>query len=107
MPVDRMEKIDELVRNELSLLIRELFPDQFASITQVKVSKDLSYAKVWVSGVPNPEEIVKLCKENSKKIRNELAGKIELRRVPQFHFVADNTEAEADKIEKLIREIKE
>lgn len=107
MVVSRMEKIDELIKNQLSLEIRRLFPDQFFSVTQVRASKDLSYAKVWISAVDQLEEVVKLCQQNSNLIRRNLAKTIELRKMPQLHFVADKTEMEADKIEKLIKEIKE
>lgn len=107
MVVNRMEKIDELVRNEISLQIRELLPDRFISVTQVHVSKDLSYAKVWVSSVDKLEEIVKYCRQNSSLIKKNLAAKIQLRKIPSLNFVADNTENEADKIEKLIKSIKD
>lgn len=107
MIVNRMEKIDELIKNELALEIRELFPEKFISITQVRVSKDLGYAKVWISTTIELEEVVKLCHEKSSQIRKDLSKKVHLRKMPKLHFVADYTAAEADKIERLIRKIED
>ncbi len=106
MVVSRMDKIDELIKNELSLEVRKLFPDLFISVTQVRVSKDLSYAKVWVSALDQTKEASDLCRKESKEIRKSLSGRVELRRIPKFHFVPDYTEEEASKIDKLIEETK-
>lgn len=107
MTANRMDKVDELIKNEVSLLLREFFPEEIISVTQVKASKDFSYAKIWVSSVKNIDDTVKKCQTKSSEIRKELAEKIELRRIPSLHFVPDKTEDEADRIEKLIKEIKE
>lgn len=107
MVVSRMEKIDELVKNELSREVRELFPDYIISITQVHVTKDLSFAKIWVSALDKTEEAAKLCQKESKEIRKNLAGRVELRKFPELHFVPDFTGEEASKIDKLIEQIKE
>lgn len=107
MVTNRMEKIDELVKNEISSILRVTFPDEFISVTQVHVSKDLSFAKVWVSSIKDIDETVKRCKKINKQVKDELAHKIELRKVPNLYFVPDKTEIEASKIEKLIKESKE
>jgi len=107
MVVSRMDKIDELVKNEMSKEVRELFPDVIMSITQVNISKDLSNAKVWVSALDRTKEAAKLCQNESFIIRKKLAGKLELRRIPQFHFVPDFTGEEASKIDRLIEKIKD
>lgn len=87
--------------------MRELFPDIIMSITQVHVSKDMSNAKVWVSALDRTEEAAKLCQRESFLIRKDLANKLELRRIPQFHFIPDFTGEEASKIDKLIEKIKD
>jgi len=107
MVVNRMQKIDELIRNRISLEIRELFPDRFVSVSQVNVSKDLNYAKVWISSVEDIDETVKLCQEHRNELRKDLANNVEIRKVPKLHFVADKTSIEADKIDRLIKQTKD
>lgn len=101
-----MDKIDELIKNEISIEVRGLFPDIIISVTQAHVSKDLSHAKVWVSAIDRTDLAVKLCQSESKQIRKELAGRVVLRKIPEIHFVPDHTGDEASKIDKLIEETK-
>lgn len=106
MPTNRMQKFDELITRELAIELQSRFPDKIFSLTQVHVSKDLSFAKVWVSSVFEPEELVSSFKAEAKEIRSVLAKKIVARRVPSLYFVTDMTEEKAQKIENLISEIK-
>lgn len=102
----RMDKIDELVKREIAVILQRLFPDFITTVTQVKISKDLSFGKIWISSSGDDEELVNLCKHEAKAIRQKLAHNLVLRRVPYIQFVLDRTEKEADKIENLIKETK-
>lgn len=103
----RMDEINELIRKELALLIQRNFPDFLVSVTQVKVSKDLSYAKVWISSLTDPEKVVRQLQKEAGSFRKTMAGKVILRRVPSLHFVADLTGVEANKIDRLLQDIKD
>jgi len=107
MVTTRMQKFDELILREVSLEVQKRFPSEIISITQVHVSKDLSFAKVWLSAVQNIDNTVKEAQKQSSEIRKALAKKIIARRVPNIHFVADKTEEHAQKIENLLSEIKD
>ncbi len=106
MANDRMEQINELVKRALSEILQQELPDFFMSVTEVKTSKDLSYAKIWISAIQNEEQIVKECEKKGKEIRMQLSQKIKLKTTPYLHFVLDKTEKEAAKIDKLIEESK-
>ena len=103
---ERMPQVDELVKQEIAKIILRLFPDEFVTVTQVHVTKDLAFAKVWVSSFKDINTVVKKCESKAKEIRQILSGKLSLRRVPSLHFVPDETEEKADKIEKMLNEIK-
>ena len=105
MVTNRMQKIDKLIFRELSSELLRLFPDRFFSLTQVHVSKDLSFAKVWVSSRVEPEKLVEEFQSIASDLRKTLAKKVIARRVPSLYFVADLTEEKAEKIDKLISEI--
>lgn len=106
MVVSRMDKINELVKNEISSEVRRLFPDMIISVTQADVSKDLSHAKIWVSALDRTEEAAKECQKEVFQIRKTLAKKADLRKTPEIHFVPDFTSEEASKIDKLIEKTK-
>jgi ribosome-binding factor A len=106
MANDRMDQVDKLVKKDVAVILQRLFPEYIVAVTQVKVSKDLSFSKIWIAGSGDTEELLKLVKREAKEIRRELAKKLVLRRIPYLQFILDNTELEADKIEKLFLEIK-
>ena len=105
MVTNRMQKFDELILQELSKELLSRFPDNIFSLTQVHVSKDLSFAKVWVSSIKDPTLLVKEFNDISKDLRKELSVKVIARRVPAIHFVVDDTEEKAEKIDNLFREL--
>lgn len=106
MVTSRMQQFDELIQREISTEIRELFPDQIISVTQVHVSKDLAFAKVWISSIHNIEEIVKKCNLEAKIMRKHLSQRVIARRVPRLYFVSDLTEEKASRIDELFKQLK-
>jgi ribosome-binding factor A len=101
-----MKKFDELILREVSKELRNLFPDDFTSITQVHVSKDLSFAKVWISAVNDIDTKVEKYKRHAIEIKRVLAKEVVARKVPSLYFVADKTEEKAAHIDRLIDEAK-
>jgi ribosome-binding factor A len=77
------------------------------SITRVRVSPDLSFAKVYISIFPplNQEDILKAIQEHSSKIRFDLGQKVrsQLRIVPDIAFHIDDSLDYIDKIDKLLK----
>lgn len=104
---NRMPQVNELVKQYLSILILQHIPGKIISVTEVSVSKDLSYAKVWVSATEDVDAVVAQCQSNAALFQRELAGKLTLRRVPKLHFVADKSGESVDKIEGLLKKIKD
>lgn len=102
---NRMEKIDEIVKREVAQSIFELFPGQIISVTATDVSKDLSYAKIWLRSIGNIEYILTECQEQSREITRRLAQKLKTRRVPKLTFLADKSAEKVDRIEELLNQI--
>jgi ribosome-binding factor A len=77
------------------------------SITRVRVSPDLSFAKVYISIFPaeNQDVIFTSIKEHSNRIRFELGQKVrsQLRIVPDIVFHIDDSLDYIDKIDKLLK----
>lgn len=78
------------------------------TITGCKVSRDLSYAKVYFTSLNNMDKkrLVKEVNEASSFIRGELAQRIELRHTPILEFVYDESIEYAQNIENIIKDIK-
>jgi ribosome-binding factor A len=74
------------------------------SVTKVKVTSDLSLAKVYLSIFPNDKalEYFENLKENRFKLRHDLSQKMknQLRRIPELNFYLDDSLDYIETIEK-------
>lgn len=77
------------------------------SVTTVRVSSDLSYAKIYVSIFPSDrsESVMKSLEENNKSIRFTLGRKIgkQMRMIPELRFFVDDSLDYVDKIDSLLK----
>lgn len=77
------------------------------SVSKVKVTVDLSVAKVYLSIFPNnkAKELIEGIRSNASLIKHELAQrtKNQLRRMPQLEFFIDDSLEYIDKIEKSLK----
>jgi ribosome-binding factor A len=111
MESTRQKKVSRLIQKELAdIFLRkgnEFAHGKLVSITRVRVSPDLSFAKVYISIFPatNQEHILHSMKEHSSKIRFDLGQKIrsQLRIVPDIAFHIDDSLDYIDKIDKLLK----
>ena len=94
---NRQGRIDEEFRKELSQLIsfelKEPSVTGMVSVTKVKVTPDLKYAKVSVSilNSKNVKETLAGLKKSSGFLRSELAKRINLRNTPEITFILDDS----------------
>ena len=102
MPTNRrQDQLGQVITRELSDLMRMRMKDPrigFASITAVEVTKDLSYAKVFVSVMGTPEEqreTMRGLRHASGFLRHELAQRLTIRHVPELTFQLDESIARA------------
>ncbi|MBL4930882.1 MULTISPECIES: 30S ribosome-binding factor RbfA [Clostridium] len=108
-------RINEEVKKIISSLIQYEIKDPrmsaMVSVTDVNVTKDLRYAKVFVSIFTNNEEekkaTLQALKSASGFIRRELGHKINLRYTPEVLFEEDSSISNGMYIDSLIEKIKE
>lgn len=77
------------------------------SVTKVKVTPDLKYAKVYVS-ILNPksvEETMKGLKESAGFIRSQVAKTVNLRITPELVFEYDDSIEHGEKIDNILKQI--
>ena len=108
---NRMGRIDEEYRKELSQIISYDLKNSnvtgMISVTKVKVTTDLKYAKVYVSilNSKNIKETMDGLKKSSGFIRSELAKRINLRNTPELIFEIDDSIEYGAKIDSILKEI--
>lgn len=109
MESKRQAKIARYIQKELS----EIFRRQTArmggvlvSVSQVRVSPDLSIAKAYLSIFPSDRsaEILENIKAQAKTVRYELAQKVKevLRKCPELQFYLDDSLDYAENIDRLL-----
>ena len=110
METTRQNKIARLIQKELSeifLLQTKSMPGVLVSVRIVRISPDMSYARVYLSVFPSDrsEEIVKNINANMKSIRFELGNRVrhQLRIIPELKFFVDDSLDYAEKIDELLK----
>lgn len=105
----RMERVNSEVMKALLQIIQNMNDKRISgniiTLTYVETAPDLKNAKVGVE-CDNSKEIIKLLNSSKGFIRRELAKKLIMKNTPELNFVADNTEVNANKIEELLRKIR-
>ena len=109
----RQQKYGKLIQKELSDIFlrdkRSVLDNAFVTIAEVKMSPDLSVAKVFLSMMLAKNKNVVLASINSHKseIRKALGERIrnQARIVPELIFVIDEVEENAQRIEDLIKSL--
>ncbi len=107
----RIDRINELIRETLANIIQEeveIPPGIFLTVTRVDTSRDLRYARVFVSVFPEKKfgKVIEGLERKLYFLQGLLNKKLHMKPLPRIEFVADKTEAEADKIEKILKSIK-
>ena len=108
---NRIGRIDEEYRKELSQIIGYELKNPnitgMISVTKVKVTTDLKYAKVYISilNSKNIKETMDGLKKSSGSIRSELAKRINLRNTPVLIFEIDDSMEYGAKIDSILKEI--
>lgn len=104
----RLDRINDTIKRELAILIQQSLNDPrigMVSVTAVKVSKDLSHAKVFVSFLEEGKAVVEgiaALNHASTFLRYQLAQRIDLRVMPLLRFYYDDSLLRASRITSLI-----
>lgn len=112
MSVDRNSRLSEEMKRIIGNIIQNDLKDpripMLTSVTGVEVTRDLRYAKVYVSVFGNDEEKAK-CIEGLKSaagfIRREVGAHIKIRYIPEPVFVLDDSIEHGLHISELLKEV--
>ncbi|MFO8087481.1 MAG: 30S ribosome-binding factor RbfA [Bacteroidales bacterium] len=112
MDTKRQEKISKLLQRSLGeifqLHTRHLFGNTMITVTDVKVSKDLGLAKVYVSlfATDDKEKLFAAIEEHKSEIRGMLGNMTgqQLRKIPDLKFYLDDALDQIDRIDELLNQ---
>ena len=107
----RQLKVAREIQRDLSEIIRSrgmaAFGGAMVTVSEVRISPDLSIAKVFVSIFPSDRapQVMKMLEDEKRTIRGELGRKVasQLRIVPEIDFLLDTTLDYAEHIEELLK----
>jgi ribosome-binding factor A len=110
----RVLKVGERVRHILSELLArgEVHDDVVSaahiSVTEVRMTPDLRHATAYVKPLlgAGDEDVVKALRQNTAFLQREVAQRLGLKFAPKLKFRKDESFAEADRIESLLRDPK-
>lgn len=107
----RQNKVARLLQKEIAdILIKEgnnLFRGKLITVTMVRISPDMSIARVYLSIFPYKEEenYVEYINQQSKHFRNQLGISVrhQLRIIPELVFFRDDSIDYAGRIDELLK----
>jgi ribosome-binding factor A len=109
----RLRRIESLLRQEICSMItlkeiKDPRIEELTTITEVKVSKDLGHAKVWVSRFGDRTALagsVEALNHAAGFIQLVLSKRISLRVFPQLRFILDDSMENGFRIAQKLRDI--
>lgn len=108
----RQQKINKQLQKDLADIFQQqgmqAYNGAMISVTGVRVTPDLSIAKVYLSIFPSAKakEVMEIVNENNKSIRGELGRRVrhQLRIVPELMFYVDDSLDYVERIDDLLKQ---
>ena len=110
----RPERVGDRIRQELSdLLGRGAVHDPgigFITLTRVTVSADLQIARVYYTSLGDAaarRETAKALLRATPFLRRQVGSRLQLRRVPELEFRFDESIGHQDRVEQILRDLRD
>ena len=107
----RMERVEHLIREEVSnLILKKRIKDPrvstLVSVSRIQVSRDLAHAKIWMSGFGGGiSQTVKALNHAAGFIQHEVGKKLHTRATPKMTFIEDHSIEEGFRVNKIIEDL--
>lgn len=113
MENQRQRKFSRLIQKELGEILlldkRGILGNKMVSVLEVRISPDLSIAKVYLGMmmVEDKESLINDINDRKAEIRNLLGRKIgkQVRQVPELIFILDEVEEKAARVEEILKKL--
>ncbi len=102
----RSQRVEKLIREELSkILVREFeFPNALVTITEVQVDKKMDHAKVMISVIPSKagDPAIHTLNKDIGMVQHMLLKKINIKPMPRISFALDHGMENAARVERVL-----
>jgi len=109
----RHERVGEEIAHEINAMLAGELKDPRLEgsvvASEVRVQPDMKHARVFISVKGTNQEqsdAMKALEHAAGFIRQELVERLQLRRLPELHFILDLSQERGNRIEQLLREMK-
>lgn len=107
---NRMDRVEEELKREISSIINYELNNTnitgMVSVTKVRVTPDLRYARVYVSMInSNKKKTLEALKKSAGYVRTELAHRVNLRVTPEIIFEFDESIEYGARIDAILNDI--
>lgn len=107
----RQNKVARLVQKEMAEMLqkygKDWLPGVIISVSAVRISPDLSFAKCYLSVFPSAKsnEVIEKLNKNVKEIRYQLGTRIknQVRKIPEIALFVDDSLDYIDNIDNLLK----
>lgn len=109
--IERIKRVNQLIQKVIGEIIERDFRETrygMITVTEVRISKDLKYAKVFFSVLGNEEqkkEAVNLFQNKKIQIQNEVGLEVKIRYTPALEFIYDESAEKAERINQICKEL--
>ncbi|MBQ2873358.1 MAG: 30S ribosome-binding factor RbfA [Bacilli bacterium] len=105
----KIDRLNNMFVEEISKIIHTEIKDNgvsFVTITDVRITNDLSFAKIYFTTLDNDrEKVLKSLNKARGFIRTSLCDRVKIRKMPEIQFVYDESIEYGKKIEDIIERI--
>ena len=105
----KIDRLNNMFVEEISKILHQEIKDRdinFVTVTEARITNDLSFAKVYITTMDNDrEKVLKALNKASSYIRTILCDRVKIRKMPEIHFVYDESIEYGKKIEDIIERI--
>jgi ribosome-binding factor A len=112
LPYKRSQRVGHLIREEVSDIVLHRLKDPrlgFLTVTDADVTEDLRLAHIYISTLKDEDrdEAIEILNSAKSFIRSELGKRLRMKFVPSLEFRFDETTRYGDKMERLLKKIRE
>jgi ribosome-binding factor A len=107
---NRLDRVNEVIKRELSVLIgREFtFQAKLVTVQEVDVTPDLKNAHVYIGVIGTPEEqhaAMAQLHDARQRLQKDISKRVILKFTPHLHFTLDETGVRGDRVLQIIEEL--
>ncbi|MCC6137075.1 MAG: 30S ribosome-binding factor RbfA [Bdellovibrionaceae bacterium] len=106
----RVSRVEKEIRDIVANYLIRHFANDFLSVRQVRVAKDLKAASLYVSSIkysPVPPDLLERLQDDAKNMQSEIDKRLRMKYCPRLKFINDDGGDRGEKIDELLAQIRQ